>query len=223
MPCINKLYLLTHVSFPKDPVSTKIRDAICQWSVLLTHYGLVGSYGDTELGQYWFEKWLVAWLHQANTWANKLYPSMGTIYPCFDHYLSYPEIFNKVDQSGPVSHLSMTNWQLFGHQMAEIDVKNTKMNRGQETNPIKINDRYQMNWASIIFNNGYPILWETSGHQRAEIDGRNTKINWGEETQLKWIEQYFVINILNHQNPIFRQILGHLKLRLITQKLKGVK
>ena len=26
---------------------------------------------------------------------NKLCPYMGTIYPCFDHYLSKPEIFNK--------------------------------------------------------------------------------------------------------------------------------
>ena len=128
MPCINNLYLLTHVGCPKDPVSTKIRDATCQWQcsklsrkscqsfclesqiiniklrkifqkvpspppklsasgrrtgsnlehcqwcVLLTHYGLVMSYGDTELGQYWFEKWLVTWLHQANTCANKLCP-----------------------------------------------------------------------------------------------------------------------------------------------------
>ena len=31
----------------------------------LIHCGLVTLYGDIDLGQHWFTKWLVTWLHQA--------------------------------------------------------------------------------------------------------------------------------------------------------------
>ena len=36
----------------------------------LTHWGLVTSYGDRDLGQHWLRWWLVAWRHQAITWTN---------------------------------------------------------------------------------------------------------------------------------------------------------
>ena len=36
----------------------------------LNRCGLVMSYGDRDLGQHWFRKWLVAWRHQAITWTN---------------------------------------------------------------------------------------------------------------------------------------------------------
>ena len=36
----------------------------------LTHYGLVSSYGDIGLGQRRLRQWLVAWRHEAITWAN---------------------------------------------------------------------------------------------------------------------------------------------------------
>ena len=35
-----------------------------------THCGLVTPYGDTDLGQHWLRKWLVAWRHQAITWTS---------------------------------------------------------------------------------------------------------------------------------------------------------
>ena len=38
--------------------------------VKLTQFGLVMSYGDTNLGQHWFRQWLVACWHQAITWTN---------------------------------------------------------------------------------------------------------------------------------------------------------
>ena len=41
--------------------------------------------------------------------------------------------------------------QMFGHQRAEIDARNTKMNRGQVTHPIWTNFRYEMNWANSFF------------------------------------------------------------------------
>ena len=37
---------------------------------MLTHCGLMTPYGDTNPGQHWLRKWLVAWRHQAITWTN---------------------------------------------------------------------------------------------------------------------------------------------------------
>ena len=39
-------------------------------SICLAHCGLVTSYGDLDLSQYWFRLWLVAWWHKAFTWSN---------------------------------------------------------------------------------------------------------------------------------------------------------
>ena len=35
--------------------------------------------------------------------------------------------------------------QIFGHQTAENEASNTKIDRGQETHPIRVNARYEMN------------------------------------------------------------------------------
>ena len=43
----------------------------------LTHCGLVGLYGNTDLGQYCLRQWLVALHHQAIAWANVDLSSMG--------------------------------------------------------------------------------------------------------------------------------------------------
>ena len=45
--------------------------------------------------------------------------------------------------------------QIFGHQRAENEARNTKMYRGQESHPIGVNARYQMNWA-IVFSKKFP-------------------------------------------------------------------
>ena len=39
----------------------------------------------------------------------------------------------------------------FGPQRTEVDARNTKANRGQETHPIKVTSRYEMKWANIFF------------------------------------------------------------------------
>ena len=39
-------------------------------NVSSTHCGLVTPYGEVDLGQHGFRQWLVAWRHQAITWAN---------------------------------------------------------------------------------------------------------------------------------------------------------
>ena len=41
--------------------------------------------------------------------------------------------------------------QIFGHQRAENEARNTKMYRGQETHTIRVNTRYEMNWANSIY------------------------------------------------------------------------
>ena len=37
---------------------------------VLTHWGLVTSYCDSNLGQHWLRQWLVTWRHQAITWTD---------------------------------------------------------------------------------------------------------------------------------------------------------
>ena len=39
-------------------------------NVLLTHCGLITSYGDIDLAPFWLNKWHVSWRYQAITWTN---------------------------------------------------------------------------------------------------------------------------------------------------------
>ena len=41
--------------------------------------------------------------------------------------------------------------RMFGHQRAEIYARNKKINRGQETYPIRVNARYEMDWTEFFF------------------------------------------------------------------------
>ena len=45
--------------------------------------------------------------------------------------------------------------QIFGHQRAKNEPRNTEMYRGQETHPIRVNARYEMNWANS-FSKKFP-------------------------------------------------------------------
>ena len=57
---------------------------------------------------------------------------------------------------------------------------NTKINRGPETYPTKINIRYEMNVANTFEKScENPNFQEIFGHQRAKNGGMNTKINRG--------------------------------------------
>ena len=101
--------------------------------------------------------------------------------------------------------------QIFGHQRAENEAGNTKMYRGQETNPIRINARYEMNWASIFFSksSGNPIFGQIIGHQRAENEARNMKMYRGQETHPMMINARYEMNWANSfvktfRNPHFR-------------------
>ena len=67
---------------------------------------------------------------------------MGTIYPRSDHYSPLPELSN--------GNFYFAVGEIFGHQRVENEARNTKMYRGQETHPISINARYEMNWANIF-------------------------------------------------------------------------
>ena len=84
---------------------------------------------------------------------------------------------------------------IFDRQRAENEARNTKMYRGHETHPIRINARYEMNWANSFFTNVLETpfsakYWANSflkkfrkphfdqilGHQRAENEARNTEM-----------------------------------------------
>ena len=43
----------------------------------VTHCGLVMPYGNTNPGQHWLRKWLVAWCHQTITWSTVYLSLMG--------------------------------------------------------------------------------------------------------------------------------------------------
>ena len=49
---------------------------------------------------------------------------------------------------------------MFGHQIADFHDRITKMNKGQETHPIKVNSRYEINGADSGFflSSGNPIF-----------------------------------------------------------------
>ena len=73
--------------------------------------------------------------------------------------------------------------RIFGHQRAENEARNTKMNKGQETDPIRIKCQVCNEWNQFfILNSGNPILSQIFGHQRAENEARNTKMYRGQET-----------------------------------------
>ena len=73
--------------------------------------------------------------------------------------------------------------QIFGHQRAENEDRNTIMYRGQETHPIRINARYEMNWANIFSkSSGNHIFAQIFGNQRAKHEARNTEMNMDQET-----------------------------------------
>ena len=73
--------------------------------------------------------------------------------------------------------------QIFGNQRAENEARNTKMYRGQETHPIRVNARYKMNWTNFFFQKcpGNPIFGQIFGLQRAKHEARNTKMNRGQD------------------------------------------
>ena len=79
---------------------------------------------------------------------------------------------------------------VFGHQKAEIDTRNMKINRGQETHPMTGNARYEMYWSIFFF-----IFCQISGHRKSKIDGRNMQLNrvnkltsYGLMPSWNWIE-----------------------------------
>ena len=105
--------------------------------------------------------------------------------------------------------------QIFGHQRDENEARNTKMYRGHDTNPMRVNDRYEMNWANS-FSKTFrkPLFVQMFGHQRAENEARNTKMYTGQETHAIWVNAGHEMTWVNSfskgsGNPIFGQIFGH--------------
>ena len=67
--------------------------------------------------------------------------------------------------------------QIFGHQRAKNEARNTKMNRGQLTHPIRVNARYEMNWANSFFSSkssGNLVCRRTDGQADGQTDGQTS-------------------------------------------------
>ena len=62
---------------------------------------------------------------------------------------------------------------MLGHQIAQIYGRKTKMNMVQETHPIRVNARYEINWTNIFFQNVRETSLQTDG-QTVRTDGQYT-------------------------------------------------
>ena len=96
--------------------------------------------------------------------------------------------------------------QIFGHQRAKNEARNTKMNRGQETHPLRVNARYVMNGTnSFLKKFRKPIFSQIFGHQRAKNEARNRKMNTSQETQPIRINARYEMNWANSFSKKFRK------------------
>ena len=68
------------------------------WTLPLTHCGPVTSYGNIDLGQHWLRQWLVAWRHQAITWA---IDDLSAVRSCDIHVrsFSYEDLMTPIRKS----------------------------------------------------------------------------------------------------------------------------
>ena len=152
---------------------------------------------------------------------NKLCPWMGTIYPRSDHYTSHPEISNKDfyfavvcytggNSSGKLcSRIPASFCPLEYHGIAAVYVKkmvnvkdlpqdgkiytkHTKMKSCQETHPIRVISRYEMNWADNMARN-----MKMNCHQQTHPIRVNARydINWVDIFFRKALETPFGPNI----------------------------
>ena len=93
---------------------------------------------------------------------------------------------------------------MFGHQRAEIDARNTKMNRGQVTHPIWTNFRYEMNWANSFFPQKTwkpclqidgPMDAETGGRTDVRVSPAYPHSTFGGAGVYKGLMSYFSVNL----------------------------
>ena len=143
---------------------------------------------------------------------------MGTIYPCSDHYPPHLGISNKDFYFDNLweSFRNPIFCQIFGHQRAQNEARNTKMNRGQETHPLRVNAKYEMNGTNSFLKK----IPETP-FSAEYLATRGPKMRLGtrkslgvkrltpleEMSGMKWIEP--TVFSKNSENPIFDHIFGH--------------
>ena len=124
--------------------------------------------------------------------------------------------------------------QIFRHRRAENEARNTKMNRGQEANPLRITVRYVMNGTTSFFskNSGNPIFGQIFGHQTDENEARNTQMFRGQEThpirinaryEMNWANRFFFQKVPETPFSAKYWATRWPKMRLGTRKRIGVK
>ena len=128
---------------------------------------------------------------------------METIYPRSDHYPPYLEISNK-DLYFAVGNPIFS--QISGHQRDENEARNTKMYQGQETHPIRINARYEMNWANNFFKNFQkPHFWPNICPPEALNEVRDTKMYRSQKTHPLRVNARYEMNWANSFLKKFRK------------------
>ena len=96
--------------------------------------------------------------------------------------------------------------KIFGHQRAKNGARNTKMNRDQETHPIRVNAKFVMNGTNNFFkNSGNPIFNQIFGHKRAENEAWNRKMYRDQETYPIKINDRYEMNWANSFFKKFRK------------------
>ena len=155
----------------------------------------------------------------------------GDNIPHSDHYPPHPEISNKDFYFAVVCYTggnsSRKKWiepivfflisgnpifsQIFGHQTAENEARNTKMYRGQETHPISVNAKYEMNWANSFFSKvpETPFSAKYLATRGPKIEARNTKMNRDQEIHPIRVNARYEMNWAN----IFSKSSGNLLYR----------
>ena len=112
-----------------------------------------------------------------------------------------PIVFSKSSGNPIFGHI-------FAHQRARNEARNTKMNRGQETHPIRVNATYEINWANSFFSKSSGILvyrrmdGRTNG--RTDIGGESSiplfHLWWSGGIMMHWLWVYAIIGLCTHNN-----------------------
>ena len=97
--------------------------------------------------------------------------------------------------------------QIFGHQRAKNEVRNTKMYRGQETHPVRVNARYEMDWANSFFHKvpETPFSAKYLATRGPKKEAMNTKMYRGQETHPIRINARYEMNWANSFFKKFRK------------------
>ena len=90
---------------------------------------------------------------------------------------------------------------MYGYKKAEVNARNTKMNRIEQTCHTKVNARNETNWANSSIGTSKSaantIFCQIFSHQGVQIDATNTRMNRCEETHPIMVNATYEMNWAN--------------------------